>query len=123
MQIPGVKNEDDAANLVTAVFQALRDRITTEEADDVWAQLPSAWKAMWESGTWWEKVSARVRGMNKLNREEFIARVRMHIPSDVSAEQAVRTVFHALKEQISPGEATDVSSQLPEDLRTLWKAA
>jgi uncharacterized protein (DUF2267 family) len=123
MQIPGIHDAQQAEAAVTAVFQALRDRLTTEEADDVWAQLPTAWKEMWDSGTWWEKVSARMKGMNKLGRDEFVARVRTHIPSDVPADQAVRTVFHALKEQISPGEAADVSSQLPEDLRTLWKAA
>lgn len=123
MSVPGVKTNEDAEHVVTAIFTALRDRITPEEADDVWSQLPTAWKELWDSGSWWEKMGSRMRGMNKLNRDEFVARVRMHIPNDVPAEQAVRAVFHALKEQISPGEAADVSSQLPEDLRTLWKAA
>jgi uncharacterized protein (DUF2267 family) len=123
LQVSGIKSIEDAEHAVTAVFQSLRDRLTAEEADDVWAQLPSAWKQLWDSGTWWEKVSARMKGMNKLNREEFIDRVRTHLPAEVPAEQIVRVVFHALKEQISPGEAADVSAQLPEDLRTFWKAA
>lgn len=123
MQLPGVSDESDAEHVVTAVFQSLRDRITPEEADDLWSQLPTAWKELWDSGSWWDKMSARVRGMNKLDRDEFIARVRMHINNEVPAEDAVRIVFHALKEQVSPGEAADVSAQLPEDLRTLWKAA
>lgn len=123
MQVPGVKSEEDAEHVITTVFQALRDRLTPYEADDVWAQLPTEWKRMWESGTWWQKVSAKLHRMNKLDREEFVARVRMHIQHEIPTEQAVRVVFHALKEQISPGEAADVSTQLPDDLRTLWKAA
>ena len=81
--IPGVHSQEEAEAVVTAVFTALRDRLTPEEADDVWAQLPTAWKELWDSGTWWEKVSARMKGMNKLHRDEFIARVAMHIPGDV----------------------------------------
>ena len=123
MQLPGVTTREEAEQVVTTVFQTLRDRITPEEADDVWAQLPSAWKELWDTGSWWEKVSARVQGMNKLHRDEFIARVCGGISPLIPAEQAVRIVFHALKQQISPGEAADVSAQLPEDLRTFWKAA
>ncbi|HEY3415496.1 MAG TPA: DUF2267 domain-containing protein [Armatimonadota bacterium] len=123
MQVPGITSKDDAESAVTSVFQTLRDRLTEGEADDVLAQLPTEWKEMWESGGWWERVSARMRGLNKLDREEFIIHVQRQIPNNVPAEQVVRVVFHALKEQISPGEADDVSAQLPHDLRDLWKAA
>lgn len=123
MTIPGVRDADHAETIVAAVFQALRDRLTRNEADDVWAQLPTAWKELWASGSWWGKLTARLRGMNHLNREEFIARVQEQISADVPATQAVRVVFHALKAQISPGEADDVAGQLPSDLRTFWKAA
>ena len=123
MQVPGVETEEHAEHVVAAVFQALRDRLTHNEADDVWAQLPTDWKRLWESGSWWEKMTARLRGMNHLDREEFIARVRMHIKNEIPADEAVRVVFHALKQQISPGEAQDVAGQLPKDLRQFWKAA
>jgi len=123
MQLPGVDSPDKAEQLVTLVFQALRDRLTADEADDVWAQLPTAWKQMWESGDWWERLTSRMRGMNKLNREEFLNWLQEHMPQEVDPEQVARIVFHALKEQISPGEAADVSAQLPEDLRTFWRAA
>ncbi len=123
MKLPGVTTDEDAEHVVSVVFQTLRDRLTSDEADDVWAQLPTAWKTLWESGSWWGKVTARLRGMNKLDRDEFIRYVQNHIRNDIPAEMAVRTVFHALKEQISPGEVEDVSAQLPHDLRTIWKAA
>ncbi len=123
MEVPGVPTSEQAEHVITAVFTVLRDRLTPEEADDVWAQLPREWKTMWESHSWWEKITRRMRGMHKLDREEFIQQVRMHIRHDIPTEEAVRVVFHALKEQISPGETEDVSGQLPHDLRTLWKAA
>lgn len=122
-QIPGVKDQEDAIHVVAAVFHTLRDRLTFGEADDVKAQLPTDWKKLWESGSWWQNVTARFRGMSHLDREEFIGQVKMHIKSEIPAEQAVRTVFHAIKEQISAGEAKDVAGQLPKNLRNLWMAA
>lgn len=123
MRLPGVNTTDEADAVIIAVFQVLRDRLTPDEAEDVWAQLPTALKALWESEDWWTAMSARLTGMNKLHRDEFVARVQAHLAPQVDAEVAVRVVFHALKEQISVGEASDVAAQLPEDLRTLWRAA
>lgn len=121
--VSGVETEAEAERVTAVVFQTLRDRITPNEADDVWAQLPKSWRVLWESGDWRERVTARLRGMDSLDRDEFLAQVQTKIRPDISAEEAVRTVFHALKHQISPGEANDVSAQLPGDLRTLWQAA
>ncbi|MHB9132369.1 MAG: DUF2267 domain-containing protein [Armatimonadota bacterium] len=123
MMLPGVTSQESAEEVVSAVFRTLRDRLTPDEADDVWAQLPTAWKELWESGGWLRNVTARMRGMNKLDRDEFVEYVSTIIPETIPAEEAVQVVFHALKEQISAGEAEDVSSQLPKDLRTMWKAA
>ena len=76
MQLPGVASTAQAEQVVTAVFQTLRDRILPEEADDVWAQLPTAWKQLWESDAWWERVTEHLHQVQKLHRDEFIARVR-----------------------------------------------
>ena len=123
MQVPGVETRERAETVVAAVFHTLRDRLTPGEADDVWAQLPTAWKDIWESGNWTAKIRARLSGAHSLDRDEFVQRVQQQIPHDIAAEDAVRVVFHALKDQISPGETEDVSAQLPRDLRNLWKAA
>jgi uncharacterized protein (DUF2267 family) len=37
------------------------------------------------------------------------------------AEHLVLSVFHALRAQVSPGEARQVEGQLPPDLRALWE--
>lgn len=68
-------------------------------------------------------MTAGLRKIQRLDRDEFVHHVQERIATDINAESAVRIVFHALKEQITPGETADVSAQLPEDLRTLWKAA
>lgn len=125
MQIPGVDSEERAEGVISIVFQALRDRITREEADDVRAQLPTSWKALWDGGVggWWQHLTSGMLSMNKLRLQEFIDQVQAKLPENVAAEATLRVLFHALKEQISTGEANDVAAQLPEDFKLFWKAA
>jgi uncharacterized protein (DUF2267 family) len=61
---------------------------------------------------------------------EFIGRVRRRVvlPDDAEAERAVRAVFRALRTLLgSPsgltGEAWDVFSVLPKDMKSLWLAS
>ena len=84
-----------------AVLHALRDRLTTDEAD-----------------------VARRRPI-KMKRQEFYERVVQDagLPSIREARWMTLAVFAALKEQISPGEARDVMAQLPQDLKELWDEA
>jgi uncharacterized protein (DUF2267 family) len=106
------------------VFQELRARLTPREADDVAAQLPSALKRLWLEP---ERPNRRVA---RTHREEFVRHVRgwAGFPDDATAEQSIRAVFAALQHLLgSPtgleGEAWDVFSQLPKDLKTLWVEA
>jgi uncharacterized protein (DUF2267 family) len=102
-----------------AVLHALRDRLTPNEADQLFAQLPEELKRIWGEGEEAEREPI------KMNREEFCERVRRDagLPSAPQARWMVLAVFAALKEQISPGEAWDVMSQLPKDLKELWDEA
>jgi uncharacterized protein (DUF2267 family) len=117
--------DERRADAVTfAVFQELRDRLTPSEAADVAAQLPRALRALWEEG---ENPHRLVSGVH---RQEFLGRVRQRaaLPDDIEAQRAVVAVFGALQRQLgSPsgqeGEAWDIFSQLPKDLKTLWLAA
>jgi uncharacterized protein (DUF2267 family) len=38
-------------------------------------------------------------------------------------EQLTQTVFHVLKEQITPGKSEDIEAELPEEVREFYKAA
>jgi uncharacterized protein (DUF2267 family) len=114
-------DERRAESVTFAVFGELRDRISPEERRDVQAQLPSALKRLWAAG------EREDRPANRVKRDEFIGRVRQRavLPDDGEAERAVRAVFAQLKLLLgSPtgrqGEAWDVYSQLPKDLKDLW---
>jgi uncharacterized protein (DUF2267 family) len=114
-------DERRAESVTFAVFGELRDRISPEERRDVQAQLPSALKRLWVAG------EREDRPANRVKRDEFIGRVRQRavLPDDGEAERAVRAVFAQLKLLLgSPtgrqGEAWDVYSQLPKDLKELW---
>jgi uncharacterized protein (DUF2267 family) len=101
------------------VLHALRDRLTAEEADQVAAQLPRELKEIWSEG------DAVERQPLKMHREEFFERVKREagLPSTRQARWSTLAVFAALKEQLSPGEAEDVLSQLPKDLKEVWAEA
>jgi uncharacterized protein (DUF2267 family) len=110
---------EDARNVTAAVFHALRDRLTPDEADQAAAQLPRPLKLLW----WCREVEGR-RPV-KMRRREFYARVRREagLASEREARVATTAVFSALKTQLSPGEADDILGQLPKDLKAVWEDA
>ena len=107
-----------------AVFHELRDRLPVKEAADVAAQLPNGLKRLWR------EAERGNRPVEKIHQQEFVGRVRHFavLPDDGEAERAVRAVFATLQRLLgSPtgkeGEAWDVLSVLPKDLKLLWLAA
>jgi uncharacterized protein (DUF2267 family) len=112
-------NLEAAKYATAAVFHALRDRLTPDEADQVLAQLPRELKTVWEEG---EEPERRPL---KMHRDEFFERVRREagLTSTQEARGMTRAVFAALKKQLSPGETGDVIDQLPKDLKEVWTEA
>lgn len=110
---------EDAKRVTAAVFHALRDRLTADEADQAAAQLPRPLKILWWAG------EAEGRRPVKMHRKAFNARVKREagLASEREARQVIHAVFGALKEQISPGEAEDILTQLPKDLKLVWEDA
>lgn len=113
-----------AQALTFAVFQELRDRITPREAEHVAAQMPKRLKMMWMS---LERPDRQVR---RVHEHQFVGEVRRMagLADDTEAERAVTAVFAALQKMLSSptgqeGEAWDVMSQLPRDLKKLWTDA
>ncbi len=115
----GQANREVAKRAAAAVFHALRDRLTPEEADQVLAQLPRELKGVWEAG------EAPARRPAKLHRKDFYERVKAEgeLASLREARWYTVAVFAALKGQLSPGEAGDVQAQLPKDLKAVWEEA
>lgn len=110
---------EDAKRVTAAVFHALRDRLTPNEADQAAAQLPRPLKILWWEG------EAEGRRPTKMRRKEFYERVRLEagLASERETRLAVGAVFGALKEQLSRGESDDILAQLPRDLKPLWEDA
>lgn len=113
-----------AEGLTFAVFQELRDRITPNEAAHVAAQLPKRLKMMWMS------LEDPERKVHRVTGEQFVWEVRRMagLADDAEAERAVSAIFAELQKLLgSPtgqeGEAWDVMSQLPKDLKKLWAEA
>ena len=115
----GTPGLDDATRVTGAVFHALRDRLTREEAEQAAAQLPRPLKLLW----WRDELEGR-RPV-KMHRRDFYARVQREgeLESEREARRATRAVFGALKQQLSPGEVDDILAQLPKDLKTVWEDA
>lgn len=115
----GEESREVVKRATAAVFHALRDRLTPEEADQAAAQLPHELKAVWREG---ETAGRRPL---KMNRAEFYERVLADakLASIRDARWMTLAVFGALKELLTPGEAEDVFAQLPKDLKELWAEA
>ena len=108
-----------ARQITAAVFHALRDRLTRQEAAHARAQLPVPLKRIWDVGQPLKGTPIR------MHRRHFYARVRAEasLGSERQARDATFAVFAALKEQLSPGEADDIAAQLPKDLKEVWTMA
>jgi uncharacterized protein (DUF2267 family) len=119
MDASGEESLDTATQATAAVFHALRDRLTPEEADQLAAQLPRELKEVWYEG------EADDRRPLRLHRDDFYERVgrEARLASTSRARWLTLGVFAALKEQLSPGEAEDVLAQLPKDLKEVWAEA
>ncbi len=114
-------DERRAESIVFIVFQELRARITPKEAAHVAAQLPVGLKKLWlenESGD---------RPVQRTHLADFLGHVRQRaaLPDDREAERGTRVVFGALQRLLGSstgveGEAWDIFSQLPKDLKLLW---
>lgn len=107
-----------AEKAAVSVLCGLEQRIFGEEALDLEAQLPRKLTELihrcerHESGP----------PPRKFGREEMLRMVGEELGLEPGAvEPVVRAVFDALRDQVSEGEVEQVISQLPEDLRDLWR--
>jgi uncharacterized protein (DUF2267 family) len=116
-------DSEQAKKIISAVFHALHDRLTPKEATHVAAQMPSHLKSMWVA---FELPGREVKRTHKTQFVRHIAE-QAGIAED-EATRAMRVVFKALQALLkSPtgqeGEAWDIFSQLPKDLKRVWLAA
>ncbi|WP_164007300.1 DUF2267 domain-containing protein [Pyxidicoccus trucidator] len=108
-----------AQQAAVSVLCAVEQRILSDEALDMEAQLPRKLTDLLHRC---EKHEEELPP--KFGREHLLRRVGEDLSLNPDAvEPVVRAVLDAIRHQISEGEAEDVMSQLPEDLRDLWGRA
>lgn len=116
-------SRDQAYKVMLAAMQELHDRLSPKEADDLGAQLAGEIKSMWFG------LNAPGRAVRRTHKKDFVRHIaEVAEISEVDAGRALMAVFKALQMALaSPtgreGEAWDVFSQLPKDLKQIWMAA
>lgn len=115
-------NTDDrhrAYLALSAVLHALRDRLMTDEAIHLGAQLPMLIRGLYYEG--WNPGCQPV----KHDQESFLQFIRDRFNAEpyLDAEAIARAVFKVLSKRIDEGEIREVKTVLPKDLRQLWEPA
>ena len=113
----GQISEEVAEQSAVAVLCALERRILPDESKDLESQLPYKLRELVRRCD-----THAVLPPHTIHRREFVAMVAedLAVPPD-RAEHLILSVFHALRAQVSEGEARQVGGQLPPDLRSLWE--
>ena len=106
-----------AAAAAISVLCRLERRILAGEARNMEAQLPSRLRDIVSECT----VHAGEKP-ERIGAEEFVKRVAQDLECQpAEAESIVRSVFCAVRDHISEGEAEEVMGELPPDLREYWR--
>ena len=110
-------SEAEAYSVLRTVLHALRDRLPADEAVQLGAELPMLIRGFYYEG--W-KPSATPKKQRSL--EAFLEGMQPmpRLESELSTEQALRSVFLMLDHRISEGEIADVRQAMPEEVRKLW---
>jgi uncharacterized protein (DUF2267 family) len=109
----GTSDTRKALHALRAGLQALRDRLSVDEAAHLSAQMPLVIRGMFFEG--WRPAGKPLKLRHKA---EFLALVQeRYAPrSDAHADQIVVALFHVLSRHISAGELSDMMLTLPEDI-------
>jgi uncharacterized protein (DUF2267 family) len=112
-----IDQRHQAYQALRGTLQALRDRLTVEEATHLGAQFP-----MLISGIYYERWEPEGKPERIRHKEEFLERIGEAFgwQSNMDPEQAARAVFNVLARRITEGEIEDITGMLPQELRELW---
>ena len=100
-----------------ASLHALRDRLGSDSAVHLGAQLPTLIRGIYYEG--WRIAGAPSKERHK---SDFLDHVRAELRghSELYPERAVRATFELLWDKIDPGEVAKIIEVLPAELRDLW---
>jgi uncharacterized protein (DUF2267 family) len=106
-------NPQRALHALRAGLQALRDRLSVEEAAQLSAQLPMLIRGMFFEG--WDPSGKPLRIRH---RAEFLALVRQKFAprEDAAADDIIVALFRVMSRHVAQGEMTDLMLTLPEEI-------
>lgn len=112
------KDEVEAIRAAAVVLTRLEQRLTGEEAQDLNAQLPMKVVEILHEA----KRPEHGGPVANFHKDDFVQAICNDLNLDAqNAEALIRAVFTTVRSKISEGEADDVYSQLPKDMRPLWE--
>jgi uncharacterized protein (DUF2267 family) len=106
---------DQARDAAEAVIAVIVDKINYDQVEDLFGRMPSQFMDLMPVRT-----EHRTAGrMERPTPEEFIRRVRnkANLSSDEEAMEAVRATLSVLSQRITGGQAQDLATFLPEEIR------
>jgi uncharacterized protein (DUF2267 family) len=116
MERMGWSDKHRALRALRVVLQALRDRLTIDDATHFGAQLPLLIRGMYYEG--WHTAGKPL----KQHRIEFLAGIDHALRYDEAAdpEEICRAVFDTARLNVTPGAIKKVKHCLPADLQNLF---
>ena len=109
-------DEAQAFTAMRAVLHVLRDRITTDEAADLSAQLPILIRGVYFEGWRPSETPTKERDL-----DAFLQHVREELSTnDLDPQNAVRATFKMLRERATAGEVQHVKEMMPKEVQSLW---
>lgn len=133
----------DARDFSEVVFRVMRDLMTTDAIERVESELheealPTKEKALqMEVADLWKDTNPIVGFLSRIRKplrgpapigidsNLFLTRVANEggLPGTVEREQAVKAVFSATKDELSPERIQEIAGWLPDQIRELWEQA
>lgn len=115
----GWKDEERVYIATKAVLQTLRDRLTRNEVADLGAQLPMLMRGFYYEGYNPAQVPEKYD-----ERKKFFEKVQSRSQNKpLDSEEVSKAVIKMLNKNVSAGQIEDIRRLLPEDLKSLWRAA
>jgi uncharacterized protein (DUF2267 family) len=140
----GLADPYDARDITEVVFRTMRDMMTNEAVDNVAEELhkplmednkdktiytatPLATEVedLWKDTNPIVHFLSRVRPPLHIRDNTFMFRIKQEssLPAHVEAEQVVKAVFSATKDELSADRIQEISDFLPGTVQQLWQEA